>query len=302
MPEQFTEVSPRITLCHDSFGDPANPPVLLIMGLGTQMIAWDDEFCEQIAGHGFHVVRFDNRDIGRSTHLDFKPPPVTATLTRRLPAHQYTLEQMADETAVLVEKLELGPVHVVGASMGGMIAQLFAARHPNKTNSLVSIMSNTGSRVSGQPAFSIYRHFLSKPPSEREAAIERGVNLFRVIGSTPLGFDEPRTREIVTRSIDRDPDPRGTARQLGAIAKSGNRSKVLKTIRVPTLVVHGTADVLVRPSGGKATAKAIPGAELKMIEGMGHDLHRATWDTIVEGIVRTANRSGAGSPANAVAA
>ncbi|CAN5393559.1 alpha/beta hydrolase [soil metagenome] len=302
MPEQLTEVSPQITICHDSFGDPANPTVLLIMGLGTQMVAWHEEFCEQIAGHGFHVVRFDNRDIGHSTHLDFRPPPVTKILSRRLPAHQYTLEQMADETAVLVEKLELGSVHVVGASMGGMIAQLFAARHPNKTNSLVSIMSNTGSRVTGQPALSVYRHFLRTAPSDREGYIESAVNLFRVIGSTPLGFDETQMREMISLSYERDHDPRGTGRQLGAIAKSGNRAKVLKTIRVPTLVVHGTADVLVRPSGGKATARAIPGAELKMIEGMGHDLHRATWDTIVEGIVRTANRSRAGSSADAVAA
>jgi pimeloyl-ACP methyl ester carboxylesterase len=300
MPEQLTQVSDEITLCHDEFGDRSDPPVLLVMGLGTQMIAWHDEFCEQLAGRGFRVVRFDNRDIGRSTHLSFPPPKVTKVISRRLPAEQYTLEQMADETVVLTEKLELGPVHVVGASMGGMIAQLIAARHPEATSSLVSIMSNTGSRVTGQPAFSIYRHFLTTPPNDREAFIERTVELFKIIGSTELGFDEEQMRDVITRSYDRDHDPRGTGRQLGAIAKSGNRTPALKKIRVPTLVVHGTADRLVRPSGGKATAKAIIGAELMMIEGMGHDLPRPAWDQIIDGIARTAAR--AALPATAVPA
>ena len=293
MPEQLTQVSEEITLCHDHFGDRSDPSLLLIMGLGTQMIAWHDEFCAQLADRGFFVTRFDNRDIGHSTHLSFPPPKVTKIISRRLPAKQYTLEQMADETAVLAEKLDLGPVHVVGASMGGMIAQLIASRHPELTSSLVSIMSNTGSRVSGQPALSIYRHFLTTPPNDREAFIDRTVNLFKIIGSTELGFDEEQMRDVITRSYDRDHDPRGTGRQLGAIAKSGNRTAALRRITAPTLVVHGTADKLVRPSGGKATAKAIKGAELMMVEGMGHDLPRPAWDRIIDGICRTADRAGA---------
>ena len=288
MSEALTPVSREITLCHESFGDPGDPALLLVMGLGTQMVAWHDEFCAALAQSGFHVTRFDNRDVGRSTHHDFRPPTIRQLATRRLPEHQYSLEDMADDAAALVETLGLGPVHLVGASMGGMISQLLAARRPELVASLVSIMSNTGSRLSGQPALTIYRHFLKRAPHEREAFVEHVARLFSLIGSTELGGGVDDAREIAERSYDRDHDPAGTGRQLGAIAKTGNRRALLGRIEAPTLVIHGTADRLVRPSGGRATARAIAGAKLDLIEGMGHDLPRGAWPRIIAGIARNA--------------
>jgi pimeloyl-ACP methyl ester carboxylesterase len=292
MAEQITRVNDRIELCHESFGDPSDPPVLLVMGLGMQMVGWHDEFCEQLAGRGFHVVRFDNRDAGRSTHMDFRPPTLRQLATRRFRPEQYTLEDMADDTAGLVEALELGPVHVVGASMGGMIAQALAARHPKLVRSLVSIMSNTGSRVSGLPAFGVLRVLLEAPPRERDAYIENSVRTFELIGSRELGVDVEEIRAQAERAYERGVNPAGTGRQLGAILKSGNRTRALRSIRVPTTVIHGTRDRLVKPSGGRATAKAIPGARLITLEGMGHDLPRVMWDRIIDAIAENAARVG----------
>lgn len=292
MPEQLTTTPHGITLCHESFGDSSDPPLLLVMGLGTQMIAWHDDFCAQLADRGFHVTRFDNRDVGRSTHHDFAPPTLSQVFRRRLGPEQYTLEDMADDTAALVDSLDLGPVHIVGASMGGMISQVLAARRPDRVRSLVSIMSNTGSRLSGQPALGIYRHFFREAPAEREAFAEHAARLFAMIGSTRLGADIDHVRDVARRSFDRGHDPAGTGRQLGAIAKTGNRTRFLRRITAPTLVIHGTRDRLVRPSGGRATARAIPGARLDLIEGMGHDLPRAAWDRIAEGIAANAERAG----------
>lgn len=293
MPEELTTTPHGITLCHESFGDPSDPPLLLLMGLGTQMIAWHDDFCAELAGRGFHVTRFDNRDVGRSTHHDFAPPTIAQVFRRRLGSEQYALEDMAEDTAALIDALELGPVHIVGASMGGMISQVLAARRPDRVRSLVSIMSNTGSRLSGQPALGIYRHFFREAPTEREAFAEHAARLFAMIGSTRLGADTEQVRDVARRSFDRGHDPAGAGRQLGAIAKTGNRTALLRRITVPTLVVHGTDDRLVRPSGGRATARAIPGARLDLIEGMGHDLPRAAWGRIADGIAANAQRAGA---------
>ena len=170
--EEFTDIGEGITLCHESFGNPSDQPILLIMGLGTQMIAWREDFCEQLAARGFYVVRFDNRDAGLSTHMSGPPPTLTQMFTRNLPDGAYSLEDMADDTLRLTEKLDLGPVHVVGASMGGMIGQVMAARHPDHVRSLVSIMSNTGSRWTGQPALGAYRLFLKEAP-ERARGLHR---------------------------------------------------------------------------------------------------------------------------------
>jgi pimeloyl-ACP methyl ester carboxylesterase len=284
MAEEFRDVGRGVTLCYEAFGDRDETPILLIMGLATQMIAWHEDFCTELAERGLYVVRFDNRDIGRSTHFDFQPPTVKQMLTRRLGPEQYTLSDMAEDAAVLLRELEIAPAHVVGASMGGMIGQMLAAEHPEAVRSLTSIMSTTGSRRHGQPAFSVYRYLLRPPPRDRDGYIQRSAEIFGLVGSTGFERDEAYIRERAARSFDRGFDVRAGGRQLGAIIASGDRTKVLESIKAPTLVIHGTVDKMVRPSGGRATAKAIPGARLMMIEGMGHDLPRGVWPQIIDGI------------------
>jgi len=298
MPEQFCDVGRGVTLCYETFGDAANPTALLIMGLGTQMIAWHGDFCEELAARGFHVVRFDNRDIGHSTHMRGAPPTIAQLLRRDRHAAGYTLADMAEDTVGLLRELELEPAHVIGASMGGMIAQTLAARHPREVRSLVSIMSNTGRLRSGQPSLRIYPQFIKRlsmgrrdaHPS-RDAYVAAAEGLFATIGSPGLPRDPQDIRELFETSYDRDHDPDGTARQLAAIIASGDRTAELTTIAAPTLVIHGTADPLVAYSGGRATARAIPGARLMSIEGMGHDLPRAIWPRLTDAIARHAKRA-----------
>jgi pimeloyl-ACP methyl ester carboxylesterase len=290
MAEQFADLD-SLTLCYETFGDPADPTLLLIMGLGTQMIAWRDDFCAMLAGEGFHVVRFDNRDCGRSTHVDAPAPSIAQLLRRDRKAASYRLADMADDAVALLDHIGVERAHVVGASMGGMIAQTVAARHPDRTLSLVSIMSNTGSRVSGQPALVAYPVLLKTAPNDPEAFAEHLVAMFGKIGSPGFERDEDALRALARRSFERSYDPPATARQLAAILASGNRRSELATITAPTLVIHGTADKLVRPSGGRATARAIPGARLMMVDGMGHDLPPGTWPEIVAGIVQNARRA-----------
>ena len=297
MAEQFCDVGRGITLCYEEFGDPTAPPMLLIMGLGTQMIGWPDEFCQQLAARGFHVVRFDNRDSGRSTHIEGAPPPLGQLVRRRIDPVLYTLSDMADDALGLMRALELEPAHVVGASMGGMIAQTLAFEHPQSVRSLVSIMSTTGSRWTGQPALGLYRYLLRRAPEDRDGFIEHLVKVFAAIGSRGLPQDTERVRDVAARSYDRGHDPSASGRQLGAITASGNRTPKLGRISAPTLVIHGTTDRLVRPSGGRATAKAIPGARLLRIEGMGHDLPQAAWPQLIEAIAAQAQATAALTPA-----
>jgi pimeloyl-ACP methyl ester carboxylesterase len=282
--EQFCDVGRGITLCYETFGDRANPTALLIMGLGTQMLAWQDDFCEALVDRGLHVVRFDNRDIGRSTHLEGRPPTVPELLLRSRRAAHYTLADMADDAAGLLRELDLAPAHVIGASMGGMIAQTLAVRHPESVKSLVSIMSNTGSRRHGQPSLKVYSIFLRRPAEGRDAFVVHMERLFKTIGSRGLPRDEDDLRAIAIASYERDRDPAGSGRQLAAIIASGDRTAGLRAITAPTLVIHGSADPLVAPSGGRATARAIPGAQLMMVDGMGHDLPRAAWPRLIDAI------------------
>ncbi|MGH2955704.1 MAG: alpha/beta fold hydrolase [Solirubrobacterales bacterium] len=284
MSERFCDVGRGITLCYETIGDPADPPVLLVMGLATQMIAWHDDFCEQLAGRGFHVVRFDNRDIGRSTHLDFPPPTLSQIVRRRVRPEQYSLSEMAGDAANLLRELDLSPAHVVGASMGGMIGQVLAAEHPEQVRSLTSIMSTTGSRWHGQPALSVYKYLLRPPPRDRDGYVERAAEVFGLVGSTGFERDEAYIRERAARSYDRGYDVRAGGRQLGAVIASADRTEQLRTISVPTLVIHGSVDKMIRPSGGRATAKAIPDARLIEIEGMGHDLPRGVWPRVIDAI------------------
>ena len=229
MPEQFCDVGRGITLCYETFGEPSDPTALLIMGLGTQMVAWHEDFCRQLAERGLHVVRFDNRDIGHSTHVRGPPADDRASCcVRSRRAARYTLADMADDAAGLLRELDLAPAHVIGASMGGMIAQTLAARHPRAVRSLVSIMSNTGSLRSGQPSLRVYPIFLRRAPRGREAFIAHMERVFAVIGSPGLPRDAEDIRALAALSYDRDHDPAGPGRQLAAIIASGDRTRELR--------------------------------------------------------------------------
>jgi len=289
MSERFCDIGGGISLCYETFGAPGDPPLLLIMGLGMQMIGWPEEFCEQLASRGFHVVRFDNRDSGRSTRMRGRPPTLGQLLRRRIRPLPYTLSDMAGDAAGLLRELRLAPAHVVGASMGGMIAQTLAAQHPAEVRSLVSIMSNTGDRWRGQPALGIYRYLLRQAPRDRDGFVEHMARIFSAIGSPGFPHDLDRVRELAGRSYDRGHDPAAAGRQLGAIVASGDRTAELRRIAAPALVIHGAKDRMVRPSGGKATARAIPGARLVLVDGMGHDLPEAAWPQLIDAIAEHAH-------------
>jgi pimeloyl-ACP methyl ester carboxylesterase len=291
MSESFCRIG-DIDLCYETFGDSADPAMLLIMGLGTQMLGWDEEFCAELAGRGFFVVRYDNRDIGRSTILGDSPVPTLGQILRRdKRAASYTLAEMAADGVGLLDHLGIERAHVVGASMGGMIAQTIAARRPERVLSLVSIMSSTGSRWRGQPSLRTYSKFLRPMPSDRQGYVDQAADLFAWIGSPGFDRDEPRLRDLLGRMYDRSHDAGSSSRQLAAILASGDRTAELRRITAPTVVIHGTADRLVAPSGGRATARAIPGARLVKIEGMGHDLPRGAWPQILDAIVENAGRA-----------
>ena len=281
-----------VEICFETFGDPADPAVLLIMGLGTQMLGWHEDFCADLAGRGFHVIRYDNRDIGRSTILDSYPAPTVGQLIRRdKRAAAYTLAEMAADGVGLLDHLGIERAHLVGVSMGGMIAQTIAARRPERVLSLTSIMSSTGSRWRGQPALRTYRKFLRPVSSDRATYIAQTAALFDIIGSPGFERDPDDLRDLLGAMYDRGHDPASVSRQLAAIVASGNRTEELHRITAPTLVIHGTADRLVAPSGGRATARAIPGARLLMIEGMGHDLPRGAWPQLIDAIVENTGRA-----------
>jgi pimeloyl-ACP methyl ester carboxylesterase len=289
--EQFATVG-ELELCYETFGDRADPAIVLIMGLATQMIAWRDEFCAGLADRGFFVVRFDNRDVGRSTTLDDLPVPTRGQLVRRdKRAASYTLDDMALDVVGLLDQLEIARAHLVGASMGAMIAQTVAANHPDRVLSLVSIMGNTGSRWSGQPRLRTAKLLLSVAPPDRDAYVEHMVKTFTVIGSPGFERDEAELRQFAQAAFDRGRNPAAGARQLAAILAMGDRTPALRRITAPTLVIHGKADTLVRPSGGRATAKAITGSKLLEIEGMAHDLPREAWPEITDAIVDNAARA-----------
>ena len=297
MPESFCRIG-DIDLCYETFGDPADPAMLLIMGLGTQMLGWQEEFCEQIAQRGFFVIRYDNRDIGRSTIVEDFPAPTLGQLLRNdKRAVAYTLADLAADGVGLLDHLGIERAHLVGASMGGMIAQTIAARRPERVVSLASIMSSTGSRLRGQPAPSTYRLFLRPMAREREQYVEQAAELFDHIGSRGFEKDDVAFREMLGAMHDRGHSPRSASRHLAAILAAGNRTAELRHITAPTLVIHGTADKLIRPSGGRATARAIPGARLLTIEGMGHDLPRGAWPQIIDAIAENAARAATAQPA-----
>jgi pimeloyl-ACP methyl ester carboxylesterase len=262
------------------------------MGFATQMLGWDQQFCEELASRGRFVVRFDNRDVGLSTHLeDATVPRLQEIFTENFRSAPYTLSDMAADTTALMDALGIDSAHLVGASMGGMISQTTAIEHPERVRSIVSIMSTTGDRQVGNPTEEATQALLGPAPRTREEALDRAVRTYAVLGSPGFPLDEPALRARVGAAWDRAiHDPKGVIRQLAAIWASGDRTDKLAQIDVPVTIVHGSEDPLISVSGGRATAKAIPGAELDVIEGMGHDLPRDLWSRILDRINATIER------------
>ncbi|HTA66619.1 MAG TPA: alpha/beta hydrolase [Bryobacteraceae bacterium] len=273
--ERASKVGPAgIDIAYQRLGKPDSPAVLLIMGLAAQSIAWPDAFCQALVDRGLQVIRFDNRDAGLSTHMTEAPPPnLPAALAGDLSSVSYTLSDMAADTVGLLDVLGFGKAHVAGASMGGAIAQTIAIEHPNRVRSLTPMMSTTGNMSVGQPSPDVLRGLFSGPrATTRDEVIQQMVRAFRAVGSPGFPADEQEVAERAGRAYDRCYDPIGVARQAIASVASGDRTERLRHLQVRTLVIHGLADRMCDVSGGRATAEAIPGAELVLIEGMGHDL------------------------------
>jgi pimeloyl-ACP methyl ester carboxylesterase len=289
--EQFATVNTGIELCYETFGDPNDETILLVMGLATQMLAWDEHFCAMLVERGFHVVRFDNRDVGRSARVKAAPPTTKQIVLRDKNAAAYTLSDMADDAIGLLDHLGVARAHVVGASMGGMIAQTMAIEYPERVLSLVVIMSNEGGRMKGQPALKAYPVLLGKAPSGRDAYADYVAKIYGIIGSPGFPADREAVRQRAKIAFDRGVSSAGAGRQLMAVIASPNRTAALKRLRVPTTVIHGKADKLVRISGGRAVARAIPDAQMIEIDGMGHDLPPGAWPRIVDAITDNAARA-----------
>ena len=280
-----------IELAYETFGDRGDPPVVLVMGLGTQMIAWPDALCEQIAAGGRYVVRYDNRDVGLSTHLHGKRAPDVKDILLRRKRPVYRVDDMADDLIGLLDALGLDKAHVVGASMGGFIAQTAAIAHPDRVRSLTLIMTSTGSRRVGQARPKLITRLMGKRGTlDREAAMALAVETFGVIGSRGALFDAEHVRDLAGRSYDRAHDPSGYVRQLGAVLAQSNRTKALTKLQVPTLVMHGLHDPLVNVSGGIALAKLIRGAKFVGFSGMGHDMPRRLWSQFADEILLITKR------------
>lgn len=275
-----------IEIAYETFGDRDQPPIVLVMGLGTQMIAWPDELCEQLAAGGHFVVRFDNRDVGLSTHLsDLEAPELLpVALRRRRPA--YTVSDMAADLIGLLDALGIERAHLVGASMGGFIVQTAVIEHPERALSQTLIMTSTGSRRVGQARPKLAPRLLARRGQvDREGAIELAVETFSLIGSRGELFDRQHVRDLAARSFDRSSDRAGYVRQLGAVVAQPNRTKALTKVRVPTLVMHGLHDPLVAVSGGIALARVIRGAKFVGFSGMGHDLPRRLWPAFAQEVL-----------------
>jgi pimeloyl-ACP methyl ester carboxylesterase len=278
-----------IELCYDTFGDRAAPPIVLIMGLAAQMIAWDDAFCGELASRGYWVIRFDNRDIGLSTKFAQHGVPdvmamLGALLQRKAVSAPYTLRDMAADTVGLMDALGIKSAHVVGASMGGAIAQEIAIRHPARLRTLTSIMSSTGEPGLAQPTPEAMQILMAPTPSDRDAYLKRYLQTWAVLRGRGFPLDEARDAERGARAFERGLNPPGVARQLAAIMASGSRKEALAAVKAPALIIHGDADPLVRLDGGEATARAIPGAKLLVIKGMGHALPIPLWPQIIGAI------------------
>jgi pimeloyl-ACP methyl ester carboxylesterase len=283
-----------ITFEYDTFGDPAGPPVVLVMGLGAQMTSWDDEFCAQLAARGLYTVRYDNRDVGLSTRFDHLGVPDVREIAARQTNPAYTIEDMADDAAAFITALGIPKAHVVGASMGGFIVQELAIRHPDKVLSLTSIMSGLGGSDLVPPTPEATAALFTPAPVEREAMIEFGVLAARTTWGEKY-FTEERAREKRTAAIDRAISAEGTARQLGAVLAQRSRRQDLGQVHIPALVVHGDADPLVPYENGTRTAAAIPGARLLTLPEVGHDIPPQFFGTVADAIAGLVRKA---TPAN----
>jgi len=273
--EKASKVGPaRIDIAYQRLGNSDAPVVLLVMGIAAQSIAWPDAFCHALVDRGLQVIRFDNRDVGLSTHLTDAPlPDLPAALAGELSSVSYTLSDMAADAVGLLDVLGFEKAHVVGASMGGAIAQTMAIEHPDRPCSLTSMMSTTGNMTVGQPSPDVLREVFAGPRAvTRDEVIQQTLRIFRAVGSPGYPNDENEIASRAGRAYDRSYDPIGVARQAIASVASGDRTERLRHLEIPTLVIHGHADRMCDVSGGRATAEAIPGTELVLIEGMGHDL------------------------------
>ena len=287
-----------IDLCYEIFGDASAEPMLLIMGLGAQMILWDDDFCRQLAARGFRVIRFDNRDIGKSSHLSGGKRLTAVELLKlrflKIPvAAPYKLRDMAEDVTGLMDVLGIKSAHLVGASMGGMIAQEIAISFPQRVRSLTSIMSTTGNPKLPAPTREAAAMLMAPPPATREEYFVRFAQTWKVLRVGSFPEDEAHDRSRAERSFERGLNPAGVGRQLRAILASGSRKERLRQVKAPTLVIHGTVDPLVRPEGGKDTAASIPGAKLLMIEGMGHAIPLPMWAQVIGAIDKHAHAASA---------
>jgi pimeloyl-ACP methyl ester carboxylesterase len=280
--ERFADVGRGIRLCYAEHGDPGGEPLVLIAGLGMQLVSWPAGFVELLVARGFRVITFDNRDAGRSTHADYRPPSLGQMFTGRIPAHAYHLGDLARDTVGLLDALGIESAHLAGVSMGGMIAQTVAAHFPHRVRTLTSISSTTGARRVGRPALSTWALMAAKPPRTRDESVERAVRIFRHIRSHGFPFDEAAVRATAATAWDRDRSSAGVGRQLAAIFASGDRTRELRDVRVPTLVVHGDRDRMVHPSGGRVTHRAIAGSKLVVIPGLGHDCPAGVWERLAD--------------------
>ena len=280
-----------IDIAYETFGDPADPSLVLVMGLGTQMLAWPDDFCQDLAERGHHVVRFDNRDVGLSTHLDHLPVPSTTDIMLRRPA-PYGVDDMADDVVGLLDALGLRRAHLVGASLGGYVAQAVALRHADRLRSLTLIMTSTGSRWVGRPKPRLLPALLlRRSVTSSDEAVTRLLRTFRLIGSPGYPMDEEHLRDLARRSWERGLDEAGYRRQLAAATGQPDRTVGLSRLSVPTLVLHGLHDPLVDVSGGLAVARAVPRSTFVGFSGMGHDLPRQLRPVFAEHIAALTRRA-----------
>jgi pimeloyl-ACP methyl ester carboxylesterase len=296
--ELFASLPSGIDICYETFGSPDDPAVLLVMGLGGPMGWWPVEFCEQLADRGFFVIRYDNRDTGRSTKLrqhkvgraDIARAFVGLPLIGRV-RPPYTISDMATDAVGLLDHLGIDRAHLVGVSMGGMIAQTIAIEHPGRALTLTSIMSTTGRRTVGFLSPKVLPVMLSSAGRTRDSYVARSLKGSKVIGSPAFPTDDEAARLRAYETYDRGWTASGVNRQMLAVLTQPDRTAALGRLDLPTLVIHGLSDLLVHRSGGKATADAIPGAEHLEIAGMAHDLPAQLYSTYIDGIVRTAARA-----------
>jgi pimeloyl-ACP methyl ester carboxylesterase len=280
-----------VELEYETVGHQAGRPLLLVQGLGAQLTSVEDGLCHELASRGFLVIRYDNRDAGLSTWFDqARPVNLAAVWSGDHSTLAYTLEDMADDAVAVLDAAGVEAAHVVGVSLGGMIAQLLATRYPERVLSLASVMSTTGDRAVGQPTGEAASVMMSPMPGDRERFIEQAVANARAISSgTAYPFDEEAVRRGAARGYDRAYHPKGTGRQLAAILAAGDRTPALGQIRAPTLVVHGEEDQVIGVSGGEATAAAIAGARLLRVPGLGHELPPGFWPTLADALVANAD-------------